>query len=331
MKIWGTAALILLLVTLARAQNALPPSKPYPLPEGVQHTIADLAERTDVLILGEMHGTQETPAIAAALLEPLTKQGYGILALEVNADQQVPLIAWATGKSSKIPWFYSAPSEDGRGSAQMLALIRTALSPPFRWRLICFDQSIESMLQEYKAMTKEQREEASGPAQGPPPKWTFALGLKRDAEMADIFSTQRKQIGGKAKTLAICGDLHARTANHYPPDSVPSKLYPSFAANLQTAHPTWRINSIDLNPHVGEFYNSGKINKMTDKPIDEPVARELANQDWNLNLDFPKATAATFLTTPSNETLEAVKAQVDLPKKRESESGECECYSRRGH
>jgi hypothetical protein len=273
MKTWGTATLILFLATLARAQNALPPSKPYPLPDGVQHTIANLAERSDVLILGEMHGTQETPAIAAALLEPLTKQGYGILALEVPADQQAPLIAWATGKSSKIPWFYSAPSEDGRGSAEMLALIRTALSPPFRWRLICFDESIGNAIQENSF-------------------------VNRDKQMANIFAAQRREIGGQAKTVAICGNLHARTANYYPPDSVQSAYFPSFAANLQTGHPTWRINSINLNPHVGEFYNGGKINKMSDKPIDEPIAHVLANRDWNLDLDFPKATAGNFSCYP---------------------------------
>ena len=51
--------------------------KPYPLPARTAKGLVELAGESDVLILGEMHGSQEVPAVAAALLGPLTKLGYG--------------------------------------------------------------------------------------------------------------------------------------------------------------------------------------------------------------------------------------------------------------
>src|SRR5690349_1223094 len=83
-------ALPLLFVTIAAAQESSIPLTlaPYPLPAKAQQALGQLAAETDVLILGELHGTQEVPQLASALLEPLSKEGYGILALEIPADQQ---------------------------------------------------------------------------------------------------------------------------------------------------------------------------------------------------------------------------------------------------
>ena len=73
--------------------------QPYPLPARAERALVALAGEADVLVLGEMHGSQEVPAVAAALLGPLTKLGYGALALEVPAEEQGPLTDWATGKT----------------------------------------------------------------------------------------------------------------------------------------------------------------------------------------------------------------------------------------
>ncbi len=69
--------------------------KPYPLPPETSAEIEKLAARSDILILGEMHGTQDVPELVATLLAPLTKLGYGTLALEVPNNFQATLRAWA--------------------------------------------------------------------------------------------------------------------------------------------------------------------------------------------------------------------------------------------
>lgn len=78
---------------------SLPELEPYRLPASVERSITELAAQSDVLLLGETHGTQEVPAVGKALLTPLTKLGYNVLALEVPSDLRAPLTDWATGKT----------------------------------------------------------------------------------------------------------------------------------------------------------------------------------------------------------------------------------------
>jgi len=124
----------------SNAQVVVKQLSAYPLPSKARDALNEVAGQSDVLILGEIHGTQEVPAVATALLEPFTKLGYRLLALEIPADQQGPLTDWATGKTATVPRFFTKEIEDGRGNRQVLSLIRTALAPPFRWQLICFDE-----------------------------------------------------------------------------------------------------------------------------------------------------------------------------------------------
>src|SRR5690348_5124253 len=136
---------ILTSVSAAVLAQAIPSLEPYPLPSKARQALVELAGKSDILILGEIHGAHETPAIAVALLEPLAKQGYRALALEIPSDQQGALSDWATGKTETIPSFFSDPFADGRGNIQTLSLIRIALSPPFGWRLLCFDESWDEL------------------------------------------------------------------------------------------------------------------------------------------------------------------------------------------
>lgn len=111
-----------LVIAVVLAQPAIPSLEPYPLPSKVRQALVELAGQSDILILGEQHGTQEVPALAVALLEPLAKQGYRALALEIPSDQQGPLSDWAAGKTDAIPSFFAEPSADGRGNVQALSL-----------------------------------------------------------------------------------------------------------------------------------------------------------------------------------------------------------------
>ena len=100
----------------AEAQHVPQRLEPYPLPPKTQRALADLASQSDILILGETHGTQEVPALAVALLAPLTELEYGMLALEIPSDEQKPLTDWASGKTDRLPSFFTEPFPDGRGN-----------------------------------------------------------------------------------------------------------------------------------------------------------------------------------------------------------------------
>jgi erythromycin esterase-like protein len=220
---------------VARVHSAedVPELPPYPLPTAVQDTLTALANDCDVLILGETHGTKEVPAIVEALLEPLTTSGYRALALEVPRDEESAIDAWARGKTDVIPKFFAKPCVDGRGNREVPALVRRALRSPYAWKLICFDEAEAEMRRQVMAL---QLKNAKGTATEVPAKLTsddmVALSRQRDASMASYLGTVRNKLPPEDKILAICGNFHARTANHTLPESPLAAYWPSFAAKL---------------------------------------------------------------------------------------------------
>ena len=307
--------LILSIVLFTIAANAQVPEKlePYPLPAKALEGLTKLAAESDVLVLGETHGTQETPAVAAALLAPLSKLGYKALALEIPAEEQQPLLDWASGKTETVPPFFAQPFADGRGNIQTLALIRTALSPPHNWRLICFDASWKSLFDEPAKLDKKANDPAA------PPLDPTAIFVRRDAAMAANVAKERVKLGRDVKVLAICGTFHARTSRGRPSDDpqrkqldeFAGKFWPSFAAALASEHRDCRVRSVNIVPHSGGFYGmvggEGEAPKAGVQPIGsdleltEAEAHALEGQlyDWVLNL--PCATPATFLAPPKTE------------------------------
>lgn len=281
------------------AEPAIPPLEPYPLPSKATQALVEIAGKSDILILGELHGTQEVPAIAVALLEPLAKQGYRALALEVPSDQQGPLSDWAAGKTETIPSFFAEPFPDGRGNIQALSLIRTALSPPYEWRLICFDES------------SEMPGEATA-AEDPIADWQ-----RRDAKMAANLMAERSRLAPRSKVLAICGNVHARTLKPVlaqkntdkQAEDVFGKLWPSFGGRLRSEIVGRQVRSINVAPHSGGHFgmtesDDGKtsvgIQKIGGRKIDEAEVQPLDKQPWDWELNLPRATPATFLTPPKN-------------------------------
>jgi erythromycin esterase-like protein len=283
-----------------QSEPAIPSLEPYRLPPKARHALVELANKSDILILGEIHGTREVPAIAVALLEPLAKQGYRALALEIPSDQQGPASDWATGKTDTIPSFFAEPFGDGRGNIQALSLIRIALSPPFRWRLICFDESWDE------------------PDEATAAEDATAAWMQRDAKMAAILMAERSRLAPNSKVLAICGNFHARTSNNelapeHPDkeaDDALEKLWPSFAARLCSDLAGRQVRSINVVPHSGGHFgmtqsDDGKISVGVETirsmhKIEDAEAQPLDMQCWDWELNLPRATPATFLTPPNN-------------------------------
>jgi hypothetical protein len=275
---------VVLSTVFVQQPDRIPDLEPYALPPKVQRDLEELAAASDVLILGELHGTQEVARVSTALLGPLTKSGYGVLALEIPTDQRQPLLAWATGKTQTVPPWFAQPSLDGRNSLEVLALVRSALSE-HGWTLVCFDDAAPLPM---------------------PPVDILAFARQRDAAMAAIVTRERKRIKDTPKVLAICGNLHARTAKSADPKNPLNDLWPSFAAGLASNNPTWRVRAINIVAHGGEFFaaigQEGDDTPPVPKahPIRSPKKIEMAEAnpveqgEWDWELHLPKATAATF-------------------------------------
>jgi len=336
--------------SLALGQS-IPDLAPYQLPPKAEQALVNVASESDVLIFGELHGTQEVPAVAAALLAHLSKLGYGILALEIPADQQQPLLDWAAGKTTKVPDFFdkAVELEDGRGNLQLLALIRVALSHPHQWKLICFDEAWhfpatpteeaspnaavpkqrDGLFSQLARAVKSNLNAITQPQQ---PGDFIAQANQRDATMADTLARQRERIDPKAKILAICGGMHARTSNQcrpdspnrFPPDETLDKLWPSFAAALKAKHDDWRVRSVNVVAQSGTYFaavstNDGPVQAAVQSirgnpKIKEPTAHPLTDEYWDWQLDLPRVTAATFIRaqTPSASQVENVSLREEL-------------------
>jgi hypothetical protein len=273
------------------------PLQPYQLPAEVSASIKDVAAQSDVLILGEVHGTQEVPMLAASLLPNLTELGYHVLALEIPSDQLTPLKAWASGKTNDVPEFFAKPSGDGRGNMQLLSLIRAAASPKFQWQLICFDQSESHFNKFFEGLGKNVLTEKATSQTLDLNAEFVKTSIERDCAMAANLAIQRKRLPKNPKVLAICGNLHARTANKMKIEGF-GDLWPSFAAKLQSDNPKWVVRSINVVAHSGSFFNNGKVNSFHGKKTEKVEAQATPDSPFNWQLNQPRATAATFLAPP---------------------------------
>ena len=270
----------------------------FVVPAALTGTLAGFASEYDVLTLGEVHGTQEVPMVAMALLTPLSKLGYDVLALELPKDQQAPLIAWATGKTEAIPEFFSKPFGDGKGNAQLLSLIRVALSPSFRWKLVCFDLSASNTLEdfeEWKRKSKEQPAKAVNSSVSPTDN-DVALWQYRDAAMASNLASQLQELTPRPKVLAICGNIHNRIA--ITEKSWMKQLWPSFAAVLQRDNVDVKVGTINVRYHSGGYFNGGKVNEILGRKLDQAEAHPALETGYHWELNLPHVTPATFLSPP---------------------------------
>jgi hypothetical protein len=283
------------------ADPLVPELTPLALPSDAEQGLVTLAKDCDVLVVGEIHGTQEVPELVEALLAPLDENGYRALALEVPHDAQDVIVAWATGASEVVPAFFAQPGADGRGNEQVLALIRRALCPPYEWKLICFDQTEAEMLRQVmERLPKGGKSTIAELAAKLSPDDFVAISVARDAAMAEQLAAGKSAFDTGVKGLAICGNLHARTADHSPADSPLKPLWPSTAAALVRDHAEWRVRSLNVEPFSGEYFNGGKVNRFGKRPLDRVSFRMTPDADWDAVLQLPTATAATFLAPPKS-------------------------------
>lgn len=103
------------------------------LPTAVDKVLA-VYDRESVLVIGELHGTEETPALAAAMAQRLAGDASVVLALEVPRQEQQSIDAFLDSQGNPEArakllsgefWRVDAASSDGRRSRAMVALLET--------------------------------------------------------------------------------------------------------------------------------------------------------------------------------------------------------------
>lgn len=243
----------------------------YPPPSDVLVKLTELAEGADALFIGEIHGTQEIPRIVVGLLPMLYERGYRGFGVEVPRFEQDNLRRWLSDPTAPVPDFYAKPGPDGRGSREMLALVRRANQTGFQ--VFCFDPGLIK------------RNAA----------WT-----ERDAGMSqNTQETWQKQFPD-AKILLMCGNNHAFLK---PLPRAGNGLWPSFAEQLRQRMPDKQYRSVNLMPVSGEFYNMGirdvqafQFLTAHVEPLETP--RVVASEFVSMQVDFPQCHPATYLSPP---------------------------------
>jgi len=240
---------------------------PSDLPEPARSHLLDLAAQSDLLLLGELHGTQEVPRLVLGLLDDLAALGYGGLGLELPRGEDPQLALWAADRGEPPPFFGPCEFQDGRGNAQALSLVRQALSHRGSWSLLCFD--IDSL-----------RDGES---------WAV-----RDRHMAEGLIEQWEKRCPGQKVVAVCGNYHSRLVAPAEPDFGP---WPSFGYTVQQMKPDLAVNSVNIVFQRGAFFN-GEVRKFDIGVEHFAVAAEVrrpGSLGHTVDLYLPHATPVTFL------------------------------------
>lgn len=244
------------------------PLLPYELPLSAKAQLLELAAQSDLLLLGETHGTQEVPRLVFGLLDDLAALGYGGLGMEVGAEGREVLAALAPGGSGKLPPTFTLPGwHDGRRNAQIVSLLQQALSRPQDWQLLCFDDV----------------------------SWSAGeTGTDRDLRMAESLIKQWSEGCAGRKVVAVCGSYHSRLMAPAEPDYGP---WPSLGAGVRQMRPDLVVSSVHIVFHGGGFFNMelksflpGKLPLIGDA--------EMRPGGWlghTTELHLPHATPVTFL------------------------------------
>ena len=169
---------------------------------GERTTLAALVRPEKVVVVGEIHGTEEFPSAVADAADEITRSGALTVALEWPRDDQSLIDAFlaSAGSASDRDTLLSSPfwtATDGRTSTAILGLIerlRTLRSQGRDVNVVLFDIGRDVRL---------------------PPE---EIAKERDRLMAARLAEVAK--GGQRPMLVLVGNLHAKKSGNEPPSMV---------------------------------------------------------------------------------------------------------------
>ena len=242
--------------------------------------IARHAGQQRLIVLGELHGTREIPALTGLLLRHYAAQGPVMLALEMPQSEQPALDRYLASDGGKAAWqaLASTPfwqvnddQHDGRRSVQMRQLVE-------EMRVLCNQGAVVQVLA--YDVTK-------AAADAHDHHW-------RDAQMA---ANLRKSVDGyPGTTVVLTGNVHAMRAR---PDWAPPELQLApMTSQLLDLQPF----AVNLTAGRGEFWGcmEERCQALPARTVmTEPLLR-LREPDrvYDLVLQLPQLSLATLVETP---------------------------------
>jgi hypothetical protein len=212
---------VLLVLLVASAAEAAPPSVQAPKPTNEScrpiSGLADLMRPGIVLLLGELHGTAESPAFAGEVACNIAQAGYPVvLGLELAPSEQerVDLFLASAGAASDrkaliAGTIWQREYQDGRNSIAMVELIERARlleAAGLSVRIALFDA---------------------------------AYNRDRDARMAEALSTAARE-NEDGITVVLTGNRHSQTSGSGEPAAMGSSIVRAIGADkvvsLDVAH-----------------------------------------------------------------------------------------------
>lgn len=234
--------------------------------------VADAVGQHRLVLLGEMHGTVETPALTGNLVAHFAGQGPVVLALEVTSMDQARVDAFLDsdgGEAAKAELLagrhWQEPMHDGRDSVAMLGLLEQVR------RLRAGGADVQVVLFDV-------------PGKG-----------DRDQRMARSLRAAIAAHPG-ARTLVLTGNVHAMTGeppSFVLPDGSPYDAPITLGRHLQDLSPL----SIDIRAARGEFWACQQV--CEPHAVRTPAAntREIpgvseAGPSWDRRLMLPRFSAS---------------------------------------
>jgi erythromycin esterase-like protein len=191
--------------------------------------VAEAAGSHRLILIGELHGTQEAPAIVSRLVRQLSATEPVLLALEIHAGEQASIRAYLDSDGrpasrdrllSRAFWQVPPERNDGRRSWDLVAVIESVR----RLRLQGRDVGVLAL-------------DASRPG--------TSDSAARDAAMARRL---RAAYGGlpRGRVVALTGNVHAMRAR---PSFAPPEMQVPMGAHLRDLDPF----SVNVSARSGQF------------------------------------------------------------------------------
>lgn len=228
-----------------------------------------------LVMLGEYHGTAETPLLVADLMERYSRNDAPVrLGLELPMSENAALARYlrsngdadarAALRTSPF-WRVKDDQHDGRRSRDMLALIETLRVLRLQGRDIGvagYDMGTGS------ADSSEQR----------------------DATMATHLRQQFMAMPSQARMLVLTGNVHAMRA--LPPNASPDmqRTMTSYLLDL----PLYSVRLEALRGHFWGCLSPCRALPLTERPSHDPIVNNDADRSYDLVVWMPKLSVATL-------------------------------------
>ena len=267
----------LLALCLAAANLSLPASAdPGPAPELVKAAERVQAEAGThrLILLGEMHGTRETPRMVAALAARYAQEGPVLVGLELPETLAPAISSYldssgdAAARAALLApseWHVPHATSDGRRNLEVIAL---------------FEQ--------LRVLKAQGREVSVLPFDNPP--GTSRGSQARDQAMAARIRAAYAALP-RGRLLAVAGNVHAMLRK---PDPMfaPPELQDPMGCYLLDLQPF----SVNIQSSGGEFwaFDGSKCGPAPQTPVSFPSVR-MQDQPWDFLLVLPPTTIAEFI------------------------------------